>query len=69
MAWLWVAMLAVPFAASFLLTRAMVSLAPRVGLVDAPAVRKFHSKTTPLGGGLAISAAILGSMLGVVVVA
>jgi len=69
MAWLWVAMLAVPFAVSFALTRAMISFAPRVGLVDAPAVRKFHSKTTPLGGGLAISAAILGSMLGVVVVA
>jgi UDP-GlcNAc:undecaprenyl-phosphate/decaprenyl-phosphate GlcNAc-1-phosphate transferase len=69
MAWLWVAMLAVPFLISLVLTRLMISLSPRIGLVDAPAARKFHAKTTPLGGGLAISVAILASMIGVVVVA
>jgi UDP-GlcNAc:undecaprenyl-phosphate GlcNAc-1-phosphate transferase len=69
MAWLWVALLAVPFALSLILTRSMISLAPKVGLVDAPAARKFHSKITPLGGGLAISVAVLASMLGVVLAA
>ena len=69
MAWLWVSMLAAPFALSLVLTRLMISLAPKVGLVDAPAARKFHAKTTPLGGGLAIAGAVLGSMLGVVLVA
>jgi UDP-GlcNAc:undecaprenyl-phosphate/decaprenyl-phosphate GlcNAc-1-phosphate transferase len=69
MAWLWVSMLAAPFALSLVLTRLMISLAPRIGLVDAPAARKFHAKTTPLGGGLAIAGAVLGSMLGVVLVA
>lgn len=66
MAWVWFAMFAAPFAASLLLTRLMISLSPRIGLIDAPAARKFHAKTTPLGGGVAISVSILGAMLGVV---
>src|SRR5439155_6044830 len=45
-------------------TRALRSLAPRVGLVDAPdGVRKLQTRAVPLGGGLAIFlAAVLGTL-------
>jgi UDP-GlcNAc:undecaprenyl-phosphate GlcNAc-1-phosphate transferase len=45
-------------------TRAVRSLAPRVGLVDAPdGVRKLQSRAIPLGGGLAIFlATVLGTL-------
>ena len=39
---------------SFLLTRWVRTVAPRLGLVDQPAERKFHTKPTPLMGGVAI---------------
>jgi UDP-GlcNAc:undecaprenyl-phosphate/decaprenyl-phosphate GlcNAc-1-phosphate transferase len=69
MAWLWVAVLAVPFLVSLALTRFLIWFSPRVGLVDAPAARKFHTKITPLGGGAAIFTAVMASMLGVVLIA
>lgn len=39
---------------SWLLTAAMLHWAPRLGLIDHPNDRKFHSRITPKGGGLAI---------------
>lgn len=65
---LWVALGVLPLAFAGLLTRAMISLAPRLGLLDHPAARKVHVRVTPLGGGLAIYASVLGS-LGLVVLA
>lgn len=40
-------------------TRLMISLAPRIGLMDHPAARKVHVKVTPMGGGVAIFVANL----------
>ena len=42
------------FWVSFLATWAVRGLAPRWGLIDKPAARKFHITPTPLGGGLGI---------------
>src|SRR5437588_5070896 len=39
---------------SWLLTAALLRLAPRFGLMDDPNVRKVHTQRTPRGGGLAI---------------
>lgn len=39
---------------SFLGSFVVRGLAPRWGLIDRPAARKFHKEPTPLGGGLAI---------------
>lgn len=39
---------------SYFVTRAMIQIAPTVGLVDKPAARKVHTKVTPLGGGMGI---------------
>ena len=41
-------------AVALLATAAMIRLAPRLGLVDAPGHRKIHRAPTPLGGGVAI---------------
>jgi UDP-GlcNAc:undecaprenyl-phosphate GlcNAc-1-phosphate transferase len=46
------------FVISWLATFWMIRLAPRVGLVDKPGGRKAHQSPTPLGGGVAIFAAI-----------
>ena len=42
------------FLISLCVTGAMRSIAPRIGLVDLPAARKFHKRPTPLGGGIGI---------------
>lgn len=39
---------------SFLLTRWMRSLAPRLGFIDQPSSRKFHTRPVPLMGGVAV---------------
>lgn len=44
----------VSFVASLLLTRLIISLAPRVGFVDKPGHRKIHHNPKALGGGIAI---------------
>ncbi|HUB24078.1 MAG TPA: MraY family glycosyltransferase [Tepidisphaeraceae bacterium] len=47
-------LLAVSFIVSWLLTRLMVWLSPRIGFVDRPGGRKIHAHPKPLGGGVAI---------------
>lgn len=42
------------FALSLILTRIMVWLAPRVGLVDSPGRRRIHTEPTPRAGGIAV---------------
>ena len=42
------------FIVSVLATAAMRRIAPRFGLIDRPAARKFHVNPTPLGGGIGI---------------
>jgi UDP-GlcNAc:undecaprenyl-phosphate/decaprenyl-phosphate GlcNAc-1-phosphate transferase len=60
---------AVSFGLSWVLTLAMKHLAPRLGLVDRPGVRKIHQDAKPLGGGVAIFWAIaLPLLLGLLVV-
>jgi UDP-GlcNAc:undecaprenyl-phosphate GlcNAc-1-phosphate transferase len=46
------------FAISWVVTAALLYLAPRWGLVDHPAARKIHARPTPKGGGLAIFLAV-----------
>ncbi len=41
-------------AASLLASRLMITLGPRLGLMDMPAGRRVHSKPTPRAGGIAI---------------
>jgi UDP-GlcNAc:undecaprenyl-phosphate GlcNAc-1-phosphate transferase len=50
------------FALSWALGWAARGLAPRVGLVDRPGGRKAHQAPTPLGGGVAIWLATLGTI-------
>src|SRR5581483_5310938 len=40
---------------------AMRRLAPKVGLVDRPGLHKQHGRVIPLGGGLAIWMAVIGT--------
>jgi UDP-GlcNAc:undecaprenyl-phosphate/decaprenyl-phosphate GlcNAc-1-phosphate transferase len=42
------------FAISWVLTRLMRSIAPRIGFTDKPGGRKIHSNPKPLGGGVGI---------------
>src|SRR5947207_2890987 len=42
------------FIVSWLLTAVMIRLAPRIGFVDRPGIRKIHVNPKPLGGGIAI---------------
>lgn len=42
------------FVVSWLLTAGMIRWAPRLGLIDHPSERKFHTRQVPKGGGLAI---------------
>src|SRR3954454_14411132 len=42
------------FVLSWILTYAMIRIAPRLGFVDKPGGRKIHSNPKPLGGGVAI---------------
>jgi len=47
------------FLVSMLVTRAMIWLAPGLGLLDQPGARKVHLNPTPLGGGLGILCGVL----------
>src|SRR5688572_14307928 len=49
------ALLVVSFALSWLTTRAMMTIAPRIGFVDKPGGRKIHDDAMPLGGGVGIA--------------
>jgi UDP-GlcNAc:undecaprenyl-phosphate GlcNAc-1-phosphate transferase len=51
------------FAISWLLTLAMIRIAPRIGFVDKPGHRKIHENPKPLGGGVAICFALIGPMI------
>ncbi len=54
------------FALSLAGTAAMRRIAPRLGLIDAPAARKVHKTATPLGGGVAVWAATVLCIAGAV---
>src|SRR4051812_41941230 len=51
------------FVISWLLTALMIRVAPKFGFVDKPGHRKIHSNPKPLGGGVAITAAIVVPMI------
>lgn len=59
----------VPMAISAALTRALISWAPRIGLVDVPNARKVHLQVKPMGGGVALFVAIAVAQLGVLAIA
>jgi UDP-GlcNAc:undecaprenyl-phosphate GlcNAc-1-phosphate transferase len=50
---------AVSFVISWVVTFAMIRIAPRIGFVDKPGHRKIHANPKPLGGGVAIYLALL----------
>lgn len=50
-----VAIFAISFGLSLLLTRALIAILPKFGMVDAPSNRRAHSKITPRGGGIAFA--------------
>lgn len=54
----------VPFFLSLVFTRIMIDLAPRLGIVDHPGARKIHRHPTPMGGGVAVHAAVMISLAG-----
>ncbi|HYO10451.1 MAG TPA: MraY family glycosyltransferase [Tepidisphaeraceae bacterium] len=56
-------LLATSFVISWLLTFAMIRVAPRLGFVDRPGGRKIHANPKPLGGGVAIFLGIAIPML------
>ena len=39
--------------ASYLLTKLLINLLPKYGMVDMPGTRRVHNKETPRGGGIA----------------
>ncbi|MCG6873349.1 MAG: undecaprenyl/decaprenyl-phosphate alpha-N-acetylglucosaminyl 1-phosphate transferase, partial [Gammaproteobacteria bacterium] len=53
----------VTFVVTLLMVRVLVRLAPRIGLVDEPGVRRQHSSPTPLVGGLAMFVGLQFSVL------
>jgi UDP-GlcNAc:undecaprenyl-phosphate GlcNAc-1-phosphate transferase len=57
------ALVAISFVISWLLTFAMIHVAPRLGFVDKPGGRKIHANAKPLGGGVAIFLGIALPML------
>ena len=59
MVFLVIACLLPSFLVAYFATAAMRKIAPRVGLIDQPAARKFHVNPTPLGGGVGIWLACL----------
>ena len=62
-------LIAISFVISWLLTFAMIRIAPRLGFVDKPGARKIHANPKPLGGGVAIFLGIALPMLcGLIVV-
>lgn len=48
--------------ASYLLTKLLINLLPKYGMIDAPSARRVHNKETPRGGGIAF-VIILGILL------
>jgi UDP-GlcNAc:undecaprenyl-phosphate GlcNAc-1-phosphate transferase len=54
---------ATSFLLSVVLTRLLIGFAPRLGLVDEPGTSKFHRAVMPVGGGLAMYAALLPVLL------
>lgn len=50
---------AVSFVISWIVTFAMIRMAPRIGFVDKPGHRKIHANPKPLGGGVAIFLAVM----------
>src|SRR5688500_5171204 len=62
-------LVAISFVISWLLTFAMIRVAPRLGFVDKPGGRKLHANPKPLGGGVAIFLGIaLPMLLGLILV-
>ncbi len=53
----WLLALLVGLVLALLLTPVVEKIAPRIGALDRPALRRVHEKVTPTGGGLAIFAA------------
>ncbi|MGH7178240.1 MAG: glycosyltransferase family 4 protein [Tepidisphaeraceae bacterium] len=54
-------------ALSWLLTAAMIRIAPRVGLVDKPGHRKIHDSPKPLGGGVAVFLSLAAPLVGALI--
>src|SRR5205809_4895215 len=54
---------------SWLLTAAMIRVAPRIGFVDKPGHRKIHDNPKPLGGGVGILLGVLLPMWGILIYA
>ena len=63
------ALVAVSFVIAVVGTRVMIWLSPRIGFVDKPGGRKIHEKPKPLGGGVAITAALILPLLAGLVLA
>ncbi len=61
MIWLVVGAVVPGFLIALVAGFAVRRLAPRIGLVDQPGARKVHTRTTPLGGGLAIWLGVVGA--------
>jgi UDP-GlcNAc:undecaprenyl-phosphate GlcNAc-1-phosphate transferase len=57
------------FVIAWVVTFAMIRVAPRIGFVDRPGHRKIHSNPKPLGGGVAIFVAVALPLIAVVVYA
>jgi UDP-GlcNAc:undecaprenyl-phosphate GlcNAc-1-phosphate transferase len=55
------------FVIAWVVTFAMIRVAPRIGFVDRPGHRKIHSNPKPLGGGVAIFLGVVLPLLAVVV--
>ena len=60
------ALVGVSFLISLIGTRAMIAIAPRVGFTDKPGGRKIHDNPKPLGGGVAITLALILPLLGAI---
>jgi UDP-GlcNAc:undecaprenyl-phosphate GlcNAc-1-phosphate transferase len=58
-----VAILSLAFIIAYLITPLVIKLAPRVGAVDRPNLRKVHTRTMPRMGGLAIYIAYVTTLL------
>ena len=63
------ALVSVSFAISILITRFMIGFSPKIGFVDKPGGRKIHDNAKPLGGGVAITLALIFPLIaGIVIV-
>jgi UDP-GlcNAc:undecaprenyl-phosphate GlcNAc-1-phosphate transferase len=63
------ALAAVSFVISWVVTFVMIRVAPRIGFVDKPGHRKIHHNPKPLGGGVAIFLGIVLPLVGVIIAA